>query len=143
MTTLAAPQPPPIAPRHPLDRWATARHLVVLQGAILVAMVVEALAFSALLDPAALGPATLTGVAAVVTLLTAAGLGRRSRRVRRWAMVAEAMVLLMATVDVAIARVLTGGDVPLMLVVARVAVPIVVMAVLWRPGPASWEGTTA
>lgn len=135
MTTSTAPPPSPVTPPT-LDRWATARLLVVLQAALLLASAIEALVASGFAGPTALGAAGLTGLAAGVTLLTAVGLGRKGRRARRWTLVAEAGVIAIAIVDVLIAALLVGGDVPLMLVASRVALPLGVIALLWRPSGA-------
>lgn len=124
--------PPTSPPPPPLDRWATARLLVLLQAALLSAIVIESLVASSLLGPTALTAAALTGLAALVTLATAIGLGQRRRLARRWALVAEAGVIALGVIDVVLALVL-AGDVPLMLLATRVALPLAVIALLWRP----------
>lgn len=124
--------PPTSPPPPPLDRWATARLLVLLQAALLSAIVIESLVASSLLGPTGLTAAALTGLAALVTLATAIGLGQRRRLARRWALVAEAGVIALGVIDVVLALVL-AGDVPLMLLATRVALPLAVIALLWRP----------
>ncbi len=124
--------PPTSPPPPPLDRWATARLLVLLQAALLSAIVIESLVASSLLGPTGLTAAALTGLAALVTLATAIGLGQRRRLARRWALVAEAGVIALGVIDVVLALVL-AGDMPLMLLATRVALPLAVIALLWRP----------
>lgn len=141
MTTSTAPPPSPVTPPT-LDRWATARLLVVLQAALLLASTIESLVAAGFAGPPALGAAGLTAIAAAITLLTAVRLGRRGRRARRWTIVAEAGLVVLAAVDVFITMVLVGGDVPLMLLATRVALPVGVIALLWRPGAVAHpEGT--
>ncbi len=132
MATSTAPPTPPLTPPT-LDRWATARLLVTLQAALLLASTIESLVASGFAGPTALGAAGLTGLAAIITLLTAVGLGRKGRRARRWTLVAEAGVVVLAVVDVLIAL-FVGGDVPVMLIATRMVLPLGVMALLWRPG---------
>lgn len=107
--------------------------LVGLQAAILVVSTLEALAAASFLGPAAAGPALLTAGAAVITAVTAYGLGRRSRWARRWALIAEGAVLAVALLDVVALPMLTGGDAALVSILSRVVAPVVVITLLRRP----------
>lgn len=123
---------PTTSPPTLLDRWATARLLVVVQAALLLAISIEALVATGLVGPTGLGVAVLTGLAAMVTLVTAIGLGRHGRIARRWTIVAEAGVIALGVIDVVV-TLLLAGDVPLMLLVTRLVLPMTVIALLWRP----------
>ncbi len=114
-----------------LDLVGVIRSLVFLQGAILVTSTVEASVFLSFVGSSGLGAVLLTGVAATLTLLAAAGIGRRSRRARRWTLVAETGVLLLAAVDVALAAIL-GGQMPVTTFAVRVVIPVVVIVLLRR-----------
>gem|GEM_PF-6409990 len=114
-----------------LDLVGVIRCLVFLQGALLVASVVEATVFLSFVGPSGAGAGLLTALAAALTLLAAAGIARRSRRARRWTFVAEVGVLLLAAVDVALAAIL-GGQMPATSLVMRVVIPVVVIVLLRR-----------
>ncbi len=107
--------------------------LVFMQGTILIASTLEAFLFLAAFGPAATPSALLTGAAAVLTLVTAAGVGRRARWARRWTLPAEAGVFLGGSIDLALALLLTGAPLGLVPVITRLVVPVAVIKLLRRP----------
>ena len=119
-------------PRDRLDLIAVCRLLVFLQGAILVASAIETLVFLSFVGPTGIGALILTGLAAGLTLLAAWGLGRRSRTARRWTLVAETGVLLLAVADIGLALFLAGGDVAPTTLVTRIVIPLAVIWILRR-----------
>lgn len=124
---------PATSPPASLDRWAAARLLVMIQAALLSAIAIESLVASGLVGPTGSSAAALTGLAALVTLVTAVRLGGHGRIARRWTLIAEAGVIVLAIVDVIVALLL-AGDVPLMSLATRLALPLTVIALLWRAG---------
>jgi len=90
----------------------------------------EAVVFLAFVGAAAGVSLWLTAGAALLTLATAAGLARGSRRARRWTLIAETGVVLVTLINLVLALVMTGeplGPVPLL---TGLVVPIAVIALL-------------
>jgi hypothetical protein len=113
------------------------RVLVLMQGAVLVATTIEAALFGIAFGPAA-GPAFLfTAAAALLTLATARGLGRRRRWARRLTIVAETVVLAGGLIELGLALALTGAASGLVPILTRVVVPIVVIVALREPSARS------
>ena len=137
MTTLAAPAtapsgapPAPTDVSRPRDLVEVVRVLVLLQGAVLVASTLESLFFLAIFGPLTGPTVVLTAVAAALTLAVAWGIGRRSRRARRIALVAEAAIVAGALLDLALSIVMAGQVLPLVAIVTRLLLPIAVIAIL-------------
>ena len=118
--------------RDPLDLIGVIRLLVFVQGAILVAGTIEAIVFLSFIGPSGAGAVLLTAAAAMLTLLAAAGIGRHSRKARRWTLLAETGVLVLAGADVVLALFLAGGAVTPATLVLRVALPLSVIVLLRR-----------
>lgn len=128
-------EPMPAGPAAPIRRTEftdVAHILVLLQGAILVARTGEAALFLAVTGTSALASLGLTAGAAVLTLATAAGLARGSVRARRWTLIAEAGVLSIGTVDLALALVMTGEPLGPVGLLVELAVPAAVIVLLRR-----------
>lgn len=115
-----------------LDTPAIARLLVLLQAAVLVTAAVESVLFVSIVGPGAGPGLTLSAGAALVTLATAWGLGRRSRLARRWTIVAECGVLALVALDLVVGVVSGSVEVTLLGIVLRVGVPVAVLAILRR-----------
>jgi len=108
------------------------RILLLLQGAIAVMSTLEALVVGAALG-AFLGPIILlTAGAAVLTLMAARGVVRRSRRARTTAMWLEATVLVFAVVDLVLALFLARRGLELVPVFTRIVLPVTVIRLLRR-----------
>jgi len=117
----------------PLDLVEVIRALVLVHGAILVASTLEAALFLAFVGPIAIPTVVVTGLFAVLTLATAAGLGRRARWARHLTIVAEAVVFLGGLVDLVLAILMTHaplGPVPLL---TRLVAPAAAIVLLRRP----------
>ena len=114
------------------DLMEVAHILVLVQGAILVASTVEAVFFLAFAGAAAGVSLALTAGAAVLTLATAAGLARGSRRARRWTLLAESGVLAFGLLDLVLALLMTGEAPPPVPLLAGLVVPAGVIAILRR-----------
>jgi hypothetical protein len=121
------------APLVRTDRLAVAHILVLVQGAILVAASIEALVFLVIPGAATRVSLGLTAVAALLTLATAAGLARGSRRARRWTRVAESGVIAITAVDLILALLLTGEPLGPVALLAGLAAPIAVLLLLSEP----------
>jgi hypothetical protein len=130
MNALAAQ---PIASR-PRDLGEVARVLVLLQGAALVVSTLEGLVFLGFVGPTAGPTVVLTGTAAVVTLAVASGIGRRDARARRITLLAEAAIVAVALIDLALSLLMTGEALPLVSTIARLVLPLAVIAILRDPG---------
>jgi hypothetical protein len=126
------------------DLVEVVRVLVLMQGAILVATTIEAALFSVAFGPAA-GPAVLlTGGAAVLTLATSRGLGRRRRWARRLTVGAECAVLAGALLELALSLLLAGAAFGVVPTLTRLVVPIIVIVLLREPvARESFGSTTA
>ncbi len=107
--------------------------LVIIQGAILVVGAIEAMVFASFVGPGGIASILLTVVAAGLTLGTACGLARHRRLARRWALVAETWVLLVAGLDTALSFAVVGTAPGPVLVLSRVVIPLAVIALLRRP----------
>ena len=127
-----APRMERTAPVARTDSLAVAHILVLIQGAILVAGTLEAIAFLAFVGPASKVSLGLTASAAVLTLATAAGLARGSRRARRWTLIAESGVLVVGVIDLVLALVMTGEPLGPMALLGGIVVPSAVIAILRR-----------
>jgi len=119
-------------PTDDLDTPAIARLLVLLQGALLVTATLESVVFLGVIGPGAGPSVALSAGAALVTLLTAWGLGRRSRLARRWTIVAECGVLALVALDLVVGVVIGGIELTLLGVVLRVGLPVAVLTILLR-----------
>ncbi len=107
--------------------------LILIQGAILVVGTVEALVFAPFVGPGGIASIALTAAAAIVTLATAWALRRHRRLARRWTLVAEAGVLVVASIDATLSFALAGTGPGLVLIMSRIVIPIVVVGLLRRP----------
>jgi hypothetical protein len=128
-------EPMPAGPAAPIRRTEltdVAHILVLMQGAVLVARTAEAALFLAITGTSALASLGLTAGAAVLTLATAAGLARGSIRARRWTLIAEAGVLAIGTVDLALALVMTGEPLGPVGLLVELAVPAAIIVLLRR-----------
>jgi hypothetical protein len=120
----------PVRPR--TDLLEVAHVLVLVQGAILVARTIEAVFFLAFVGPASVVSLGLTGSAAVLTLMTAAGLARGSRRAVRWTLIAETGVVAIGLVDLLLALVMTGEPLGPVALLVGFGLPIAVIVLLRR-----------
>jgi hypothetical protein len=124
---------PAATARPPIDRpdlVEVAHLLVLLQGAILVDRSIEAVFFLAFTGAAAAVSLGLTAAAATLTLATAAGLARGSRRARRWTLIAEAGVVAVTVVDLVLALVMTGEPIGPVELLVGLVVPVAVIVLL-------------
>lgn len=112
------------------DLWEVVHVLVLVQGAILVARTIEAVFFLAFTGAAVAVSLGLTAAAAVLTLVTVAGLARRSRRARRWTLIAESCVIAVALVDLVLDLVMTGELLGPVELLTRLALPAAAIALL-------------
>lgn len=106
--------------------------LVFMQGALGVMSIVE----SGVAMAAGFAPPTnllLTAMLTIVLFALARGLRRRSSRSRTWTLRIEALLVIWATVDLAIALFLTQSGLGLVATVTRLIVPIAVFRMLRRP----------
>jgi len=114
-----------------------ARVLVLLQGAILVATTLEALLWASFFGPTAGPSIILSGGAATLTLAAAWALGRPAglvkRLARRWTLIAETGVILLALVDLGLAVAIAGIPFGLVPALTRLAIPSAVIVLLRRP----------
>jgi len=133
----------PSLPRDRLDQAAIARLLVLFQGAVLVTATAESVLFLTVLGPAAGPGLVLSAGAALLTLVTAWGLGRRNRLARRWTIVAEAGVLALVALGVVVGLVIGGVELTLLGLVLRVGLPIAVIALLRRSDVRAAFGSAA
>ena len=123
----------PAAPTRPrADLLEVAHILVLLQGAILVARTLEAVIFLGFVGLASVVSLGLTASAAVLTLITAAGLARGSRRAARWTLIAETGVVAVGVIDLLLALVMTGEPLGPVGLLAGFALPIAVIVLLRR-----------
>ncbi len=106
--------------------------LVGIQSAILLTSALEAAVSATFLGPTAIGPVALSGAAAAITAGSAVALGRRSRRARKWTLVAEGAVVAIALVDVVALPLLTGSASTLVAILTRLVVPLAVVGLLRR-----------
>lgn len=124
------------------DLVEVARVLVLMQGAVLVATAIEAAIFGLAFGPAA-GPAFLfSACAAVLTLATARGLGRRRRWARRVTIVAEAAIFAGALLELGLSLLVLGAGIGLVPILTRLVVPVVVIAALRSPAARASFGAT-
>ncbi|NNF63352.1 MAG: hypothetical protein HKN07_03760 [Acidimicrobiia bacterium] len=106
--------------------------LVFMQGAVGVMSVVE----SGVATVAGFAPPTnllLTAILTVVLFLFARGLRRRSVRSRMWTLRIESLLIVWATVDLALAVVLADSGLGLVATLTRLVVPIATFWLLRRP----------
>lgn len=124
--------PDPSDPSDPAGPLAVARAIVLVQGAVLVALTIEAAVFAAAFGPGAGAGVVVTALAAVLTLVTAVGLGRGARLAERWTVIAESAVLATGVLDLALALILTGSPVGPVVILTRFVAPLVVIALVRR-----------
>lgn len=106
--------------------------LVFMQGALGVMSIVE----SGVATAAGFAPPTnllLTAILTIVLFAVARGLCHRSSRSRTWTLRIEALLVIWATVDLALALFLTHSGLGLVATVTRLIVPIAVFRMLRRP----------
>jgi len=119
--------------RRPSDDFLDiARALLLLQGSILVATTIEALVWAIFFPGASGSPAVMSGAAAVAILI-----GRTRLRVdRRWArrlvFLVEGLILLTATINVAIELALAHGLPPMVAALTQIVLPVSVIALVRR-----------
>ena len=124
------------------DLVEVARVFVLMQGAVLVATTIEAAIFGVAFGPAAGSAFVLTACAAVLTLATARGLGRRRRWARKVTIVAEVAILAGALLELGLSLLVLGAAIGLVPILTRVVVPIVVIAALRSRAARATFGTT-
>ena len=122
----------PAAPNGRTDLMAVAHILVLIQGAILAVATLEAIVFLAFVGQASSVSLALTAGAAVLTLATAAGLARGSRRARSWTLVAELAVIVVGLIDLVLAMLMTGEAVGPVGLLTRLVLPAAVITILRR-----------
>ncbi len=103
--------------------------LVLVQAGVLVALAIEATLFLSFTGPAAVAGVVFGGVAAVLALAVAAGLGARRGWARRVTLVAEAVILLVGLLDLALLG-LTGSTPVALVVLSRIVLPLTLIVVL-------------
>ena len=108
------------------------RTLLLLQGGIAVMSTLEALVAAATFGPFSALVVVLTGGAAFLTLMSARGVVRRSRRARTTAIWLEGFVLAFAVVDLILAILLAKRGLELVPVLTRIVLPIAVIRLLRR-----------
>ena len=117
--------------------FALASVLVLLQGAIFVATTFEAVMWASFFGPTVGPSVVLSGGAAALTLTAAWALGRPAgllaRLARRWTLIAEAGVILLALVDLGLAVAIAGAPFGLVPALTRLAIPGAVIVLLRRP----------
>ncbi len=121
-------------PRHPVPAGIVdvACVLVLVEGAVAVTATLEVTVWAALGMP--VGPVlVLTGGAAALTLLLAAGLGRRSRTARKLVILAQLAWIGTATVDLVLALALAQRLLEPVALLTRFVVPLAVFRILRRP----------
>jgi hypothetical protein len=117
----------------PDDLVEVVRVLVLMQGAVLVATTIEASLFG-LAFGSATGPAVLlTAGAALLTLATARGLGRRRRWARRVTIVAESGVLAGGLLELGLSMLVSGTSFGIVPTLTRLVVPIFAIVALREP----------
>ena len=119
------------APGRP-DLLEVAALLVLLQGAVLVAGILESLVFAAFVGPGAIGTAILGALAAALTLWASAALRRGSRRARRLTLVAESVATVVAVLESMVALLIAGALLPPVALLTRVVVPVAVIVLVRR-----------
>ena len=106
------------------------RILLLIQGAIAVLSTMEVL-LAGVAQGILLGPIILlTAGAALLTLIVARGVRRRSRRARKAAIWLEGFVLLFAAVDLLLALALAHQALELVPFLTRIVLPIAVIRIL-------------
>ena len=128
-------EPNDLPPAQRTDTVDVVRVLVLLQGAALVLSTVEVALWGLLTAAIALLAPTiaLTAAAAAFQLRLAASLGRRRRRARRLVLAVEAVLLVLALVDLGLSLAITHRPLALVPLLMRVALPIAVIVLLRRP----------
>jgi hypothetical protein len=125
------------------DLVEVVRVLVLMQGAILVATTIEAAIFGLAFGPASRPAVLLTAGAAILTLTTARGLGRRRRWARRLTIIAEIGVLAGGLLELGLALAFTGAAIGIVPILTRLVVPIIVIVALREPATRSSFGPIA
>lgn len=137
MDALPAPRSPITGDANGIDALQVARALVLLQGAILVATTLEALAWSGFLGPAVVPSAVLSLASAMLALGCAwalgRGPGRLARWARRWTLTAEWFVIAVALIDLGLGLAIAGSPLGLVPVLTRLGLPLGVIVILRRP----------
>ena len=106
------------------------RVLLLIQGGIAVMSTIEVAVASAALGPAVAPLVLLNATAAALTLITARGVVRRSRRSRRLAITLESIVLAFALVDLLLAVVLVQRGLEPVPFLTRIVVPFLIIRLL-------------
>ena len=107
------------------------RILLLIQGGIAVLSTLE-VAIAGLAGPAVAPLVLLNVLAAILTLVAARGVARRSRRSRRLAISLEWIVLAFAVLDLALALFLAKRSLELVPVLTRFVLPLAVVRMLRR-----------
>ena len=118
-----------------------ARVLLLLQGAILIATTIEALAWGTLFAGAPGAPFVMSAAAAAVVLIGRVRLRADRRRTRRLISVVEGLILAMFMVNSALAIALAGVLPPATAVVTQLALPMCVLVLLHRSSRAAPAAT--
>jgi len=114
------------------DLLDVARALLLFQGAILVATTIEALVWAMLFAGASGSPVLMSGASAFVILVARTRLRTDRRWARRLVYLVEGLILLTATINVAIGLALAHALPPIVALLTEVALPISVVALLRR-----------
>ncbi len=109
------------------------RMLVMLQGAIAVLSTVEVLVAGAAFGFVTAPLVLVNLAAATLALWLAAGLARYSRLARRTTIVVQVLILLIATIDLLLALILTQQPLELVPTLVRFVLPITVIRMLRGP----------
>jgi len=125
------------------DLLDVARALLLLQGSILVATTIEALVWAIFFPGASGSPAVMSGAAAVAILIGRTRLRADRRWARRIVFLVEGVILLTATINVAIELALAHGLPPMVALLTQIVVPVSVIALLRRSTRHPHTATTA
>lgn len=108
------------------------RVLLLVQGGIAVLSTLEVAIAVFAVGPAVAPLVLLNVLAAILTLVAARGVARRSRRSRRLAISLEWIVLIFAVLDLALALFLAKRSLELVPVLTRLVLPLAVVRMLRR-----------
>lgn len=109
------------------------RILVLVEAAIASVMVIEALAAIAFSGPAAAPLVLAAVIAAAGTLWLVQGIGRRSKRARKFAIWLQVGILIVAALDLLLAILLAQRSLELVPTLTRVVLPLTVFRLLRKP----------
>ena len=114
------------------DLLEVAKVLLLLQGALLVATMIEALVWAVFFPGANGSPALMSGATAVAILFARIRVRPDRRWSRRLVYFVEGVILLTAAVDLAIGLALAHALPPMVTLLTQIALPTAVIALLRR-----------